>query len=246
MLADGNLAWQGAEADIPVSPALASGLPDRACGRFTASLRLYQTETRQQPNRVWTFLYPTILVRDIEAPSARWTSVPTGWITSPGPGRVAGRRQRRLGRHRPAAHQAAGRTLYGGTPGDGAHIALLNLSSLPDGAQTLRLDVDGDGTAGAPTQEAPCARPDARRRRASACVGLPGGPRARDGQRLADPTSGVRDWTLRARGPDGPTVASWATGDPTRDLDLSAYAAPGETIRFVLDVPATTPGCRAR
>ncbi len=53
---------------------------------------------------------------------------------------------------------------------------------------------------------------------------------------VSDATSGVRDWTLRARGPDGPTVASWATGTETRDLDLSDYAAPGETIRFVLDV----------
>ncbi len=48
---------------------------------LTASLRLSQTEARQQPNRVWTFLDPTILVRDLEAPSARWTSVPGGWVT---------------------------------------------------------------------------------------------------------------------------------------------------------------------
>lgn len=233
VLADGNLAWQGPEADIPVSPAppQAYQLGMRA---FTASLRLYQTETRQQPNRVWTFLYPTIFVRDIEAPTARWTSVPTGWFTG-SQAQVAWQAGDNVGSDGIGQQRitAAGRTLYGASPGEGAHIALLDLSSVPDGVQTLRLDVDGDGTAGAPTQEAPL-RID--RSPPSASVGVVGlqAGRVRVTANVADPTSGVRDWTLRARGPDGPTVASWATGDPTRDLDLAAYAAPGETIRFSL------------
>ena len=232
VLADGNLAWQGPEADIPVSPA--TGSYELGMRAFTASLRLYQTQARQQPNRVWTFLYPTIVVRDLEAPSARWTSVPSGWITgdqaqvgwqasdnvdSDGIG------QQRI--------RAAGRTLYAGSPGQGAHVALLNLAGLPDGVQTLRLEVDGDGTGGAPAQEAPLRLDRTPPSASIGVVGLQAG-RVRVTANVADPTSGVRDWTLRARGPDGPTVASWSSGDPTRDLDLAAYAAPGETIRFSL------------
>ena len=235
VLADGALAWHDAEADIPVSPA---PLKTYQIGMhaLTASLLLYQTEARQQPNRVWTFLYPTILVRDTEAPSARWTSVPTGWITSD-QAQVAWQTSDNAGADGIGRQtiQAAGRTLYTDTPGDGAHIELLDVASLPDGAQNLRLTVDGDGTAGAPAQDATL-RLD--RTPPSASVGLlrlPGG-RVRVTADVSDATSGVRDWTLRARGPDGPTVASWATGDATRDLDLSAYAAPGETIRFALEV----------
>ncbi len=201
---------------------------------FTASLRLYQTETRQQPNRVWTFLYPTILVRDIEAPSARWTNVPTGWITGDR-AQVAWQASDNLDSDGLGVQRiaAAGRTLYGAAPGQGAHVALLDLGALPDGVHTLRLDVDGDGTAGATPQEAPL-RLDRTPPAASVAVaGLPAG-RVRVTASVSDPTSGVRDWTLRARSPDGPTVASWSTGDPTRELDLSSYAAPGETIRFVL------------
>ena len=235
VLADGALAWHDAEADIPVSPA---PLKTYQIGMraLTASLLLYQTEARQQPNRVWTFLYPTILVRDTEAPSARWTSVPTGWITSD-QAQVAWQASDNAGSDGIGQQTIldSGRTLYGGTPGDGPHIALLDVSSLPDGVQTLRLAVNGDGTAGAPAQDATLRLDRTPPSASVGLLGLPGG-RVRVTANVDDATSGVRDWTLRARGPDGPTVASWATGDATRDLDLSDYAAPGETIRFVLDV----------
>lgn len=233
VLADGTLAWQGPEADIPVSPA-PPGTYQLGMRAFTASLRLYQTEARQQPNRVWTFLFPTILVRDTEAPSARWTNVPTGWVTAD-QAQVAWQSSDNLDSDGMGSQRitAAGRTLYGAAPGQGPHIALLNLAGLPDGVHALRLDVDGDGTAGAPAQEATLRVDRAPPSASVAVAGLPAG-RVRVTAAVADPTSGVRDWTLRARGPDGPTVASWSTGDPTRELDLAPYASPGETIRFVL------------
>ena len=233
VLADGALAWQVAESDITRSPSQpkAYQIGMRA---LTASLRLSQTEARQQPNRVWTFLDPTILVRDIEAPSARWTNVPGDWVTA-NQAQVEwqaadnfgsdGIGQQRIG--------IGGRGLYAAAPGQGSQSARLNLAGIPDGLQTLRLEVDGDGTGSAALQDATL-RID--RTPPSASITLIGLPN--DGVRVtvsvADATSGVHDWTLRARGPDGPTVASSTTGGETRDLDLSAYAAPGETIRFVL------------
>ena len=66
VLADGALAWQVAEADIPRSPSQPKAY-QVGMRALTASLRLSQTEARQQPNRVWTFLDPAISVRDVEA-----------------------------------------------------------------------------------------------------------------------------------------------------------------------------------
>lgn len=234
VLADGALAWQVAEADIPRSPAQPKAylVGMRA---LTASLRLYQTELRQQPNRVWTFLEPTILVRDLEAPVARWTSVPGGWVTgdqlrvewqaadnfgSDGLG------QQRIG--------AAGRALWAGAPGAGAHAVTLGLGALPDGVHALRLEADGDGTAAAAAQEA-ILRLD--RVPPAASIGLTGlpGDALRVTVSVTDATSGVRDWSLRARGPAGPSVASSSTGGDVVDLNLADLAAPGETIRFVLE-----------
>ena len=68
VLADGALAWQVAESDIPRSPSQPKAYQIGMRAQ-TASLRLWQTEARQQPNRVWTFLEPTIFVRDLQAPS---------------------------------------------------------------------------------------------------------------------------------------------------------------------------------
>lgn len=235
VLADGALAWQVAEADIPQSPSQPKGylVNMRA---ITASLRLYQTELRQQPNRVWTFLYPTILVRDIEAPSVRWISVPSVWITSD-QAHVEWQASDNFGSDGMVRQHidGAGRALFVGAPGQGAQAANLELSAVPDGIQTLRLGVDGDGTGDGAPQDA-ILRID--RSPPSASIGLLG--LQNDGVRatvnVADATSGVRDWTLRARTADGPTVASSSTGDNTRDIDLAGLAAPGESIRFVLDV----------
>ncbi len=233
VLADGALAWQVAEADIPRSPAQpkAYRVGMRA---VTASLRLWQTEARQQPNRVWTFLEPTIFVRDIERPLARWTAVPAEWVTGDQT-RIEWEAADNFGSDGIGQQRiaAAGRGLFAGSPGQGFHGATLNLAGLPDGVQPLRLEVDGDGTAGAAFQDASL-RID--RTAPSASVGLLGLPAGsvRVTINVADATSGVRGWTLRARGPDGVTVASSSTGGDVVDVDLANHAAPGETIRFHL------------
>ncbi|MGE3138027.1 MAG: hypothetical protein AB7I08_01180 [Thermoleophilia bacterium] len=233
VLSDGALVWQVAEADIPRSPSQPKPYQIGLRAQ-TASLRLSQTEARQQPNRVWTFLDPAIAVRDLTAPSARWTSVPAGWVTGT-TARVEwqaadnfgsdGIGQQRIG--------VGGRGLYTASPGAGSHIADLAIGAVPDGAQTLRLEVDGDGTAGSGLQDATLRIDRTPPAAAVALAGLPNGL-VRATVTVSDATSGVRDWQLRARGPDGPTVASSATGGDIVEIDLAQHAVPGESIRFVL------------
>ena len=142
----------------------------------TASLRLWQTEARQQPNRVWTFLDPTILVRDLRgalgALDERARRLGHG---RPGPGRVAGLRQLRRRRDRPAADRR--RRARRSTPALRARARTstgLDLGAVPDGVQTLRLEVDGDGTArrAAPGGD-PSDRPHAPGRPRVTLLGLP-------------------------------------------------------------------------
>jgi hypothetical protein len=233
VLGDGGLVWQVAEADIPRSPAQPK--PYQVGLRaLTASLRLSQTEARQQPNRVWTFLDPTILVRDLEPPAARWTGVPAGWVTA-GQARVEWLTSDNFGSDGIGQQRISvgGRVLYAAAPGAGSHVADIDLSALPDGVQTLRLEADGDGTAGSGLQDATLRIDRTPPAAAIALTGLPG-DRVRATISVSDATSGVRDWELRARGPDGPTVASSAAGDDVVDVDLAQLAAPGESIRFTL------------
>ena len=234
VLADGATVWQVAEADIPRSPAQPKGYQVNLRAT-TTSLRLFQTEARQQPNRVWVFLDPTILVRDLEAPAGRWTAVPAGWGTDDR-ARVEwqttdnfgsdGIGQQRIG--------LGGRLLYAASPGAGSQIADLDLAAVPDGVGTLRLEADGDGTAGSGLQDATL-RIDRTPPTASvALLGLPDGL-VRATVSVADATSGIREWRLKARGANGPTVASSATGGNIVDVDLAQHAVPGESIRFVLE-----------
>lgn len=233
VLADGALVWQVAEADIPRSPAQPKAYRV-GMHALTASLRLWQTEARQQPNRVWTFLEPTIFVRDIERPLARWTAVPAEWVTSD-QARVDWEALDNFGSDGMGQQRisAAGRGLYAGSPGQGVHGATLSLAGLPDGVLPLRLEVDGDGTASAAFQDASLRIDRAPPSASVNLLGLPAGG-VRVTVNVADATSGVRSWTLRARGPDGVTVASSSTGGDVIDVDLVNHAAPGETIRFHL------------
>lgn len=233
VLADGALAWQVAEADIPRSPSQPKAYQVGLRAQ-TASLRLWQSEARQQPNRVWTFLDPTVLVRDLEAPVVRWTGAPSGWVTGDR-ARVEWQASDNFGSDGIGQQRISigGRTPYAAAPGTGSHIADLDIGGVPDGVHTLRLEADGDGTSGSGLQDATL-RID--RTPPAAVVTLLG---LRDGLiratvSVSDATSGLRDWRLRARGPDGPTVASSATGDGVVDIDLAPHAAPGESIRFVL------------
>ena len=110
----------------------------------------------------------------------------------------------------------------------------LALGAVPEGVQTLRLEADGDGTAGAPPQEAVLRLDRTPPVAAVTLLGLPNDA-VRATVSVSDATSGVRDWTLHAGNADGPTVASSSAGAASTDIDLAAYAAPGETIRFVLE-----------
>ncbi len=175
-------------------------------------------------------------MRDIEAPSARWTNVPGDWVT----GNQAqvewqaadnfgsdGIGQQRIG--------IGGRALYAAAPGPGlARRPASTWRRYPTACRRSASRSTAMAPARAAFQDATL-RID--RTPPSASITLIGLPD--DGVRVtvsvADATSGVHDWTLRARGPDGPTVASSTTGGETRDIDLSTYAAPGETIRFVLE-----------
>jgi hypothetical protein len=233
VLADGALAWQVAEADIPRSPSQPKAY-QVGIRALTASLRLSQTEARQQPNRVWTFLDPTILVRDLEGPVARWTGVPGGWLTGD-QARVEWQASDNFGSDGIGQQRInlGGRLVYAAAPGAGSHIADVNLAATPDGIHTLRLEVDGDGTAGAGLQDGSLRIDRAPPAAAVALVGLPEGW-VRATVSVSDATSGVRDWRLRARGPDGPTVASSATGGDVVEIELAQHAAPGESIRFIL------------
>ncbi len=233
VLADGALAWQVAEADIPRSPSQPKAYQIGLRAQ-TASLRLLQTEARQQPNRVWTFLDPAILVRDLEAPLGRWTGVPAGWVTG-NTARVEWQASDNFGSDGIGLQRISvgGRGLYAAAPGAGSHVADLTIGAVPDGAQTLRLEVAGDGTAGSGFQDATLRIDRTPPAAAVALLGLPNDT-VRATVSVSDATSGVRDWRLRARGPDGPTVASSATGGDIVEIDLAQHAAPGESIRFFL------------
>lgn len=234
VLADGALAWQVAEADIPRSPAQPKSY-QVAMRALKASLRLYQTELRQQPNRVWTFLDPAILVRDVEPPSSRWNAVPSGWVTGD-QGRVEWQASDNFGSDGLGQQRimVAGRTVWAGAPGAGAHGVGLPLGAIPDGVHAIRLDVDGDGTDPAASQDSTLRIDRTPPTAVVALAALPGDS-IRATVSVGDAASGVREWTLRARGPAGPTVASSSTGGETRDINLADLAAPGETIRFSLE-----------
>lgn len=233
VLADGALAWQVAEADIPRSPSQPKAYQVGLRAQ-TASLRLWQSEARQQPNRVWTFLDLAILVRDLEAPTVRWTGAPSGWVTAD-QARVEWQASDNFGSDGIGQQRISigGRTPYAASPGAGSHIADLNLASVADGVHTLRLEADGDGTPGSGLQDATLRIDRTPPAAAVTLVGLPDGF-VRATVSVSDATSGAREWQLRARGPSGPTVASSATGGDVADIDLAQHAAPGESIRFVL------------
>ena len=130
--------WQVAEQDIPVHPAgrkaYLVGL-----GATTASIRLWQTALRSQPNRVWTFYEPTIRVRDQQGPSAQLTGLTPTWIR--GAHAFAnwsavdnfgadGIGQQRL--------LVSGVVVYAGNPGQGNHGAALDVSATAERGAVLR------------------------------------------------------------------------------------------------------------
>ncbi|MGE4178072.1 MAG: hypothetical protein AB7G65_19785 [Thermoleophilia bacterium] len=233
VLGDGNPVWGVAEQDIPRSPAAAKaylvGLRSQS-----ASLRLRQTETRQQPNRVWSIIEPTINVRDLEAPTLALRGLPGDWVTG-GEMRVDWSAADNLGSDGIGQQRIrVGSSLkWAGAPGQGAHGVVLGLGDVPDGVLQVAVEADGDGTAPAATQtgvaridrQAPGARVDV----------TPSGPDlVRLTTSVADATSGVRSWTVRAGGPEGPVVVSGAATGSTVEVPLGDYVSQGRSVAFHL------------
>ncbi|MGE3232769.1 MAG: hypothetical protein AB7O78_03455 [Thermoleophilia bacterium] len=234
VLADGALAWGVAESDIPRSPAAPKAyLVSR--GGQTLSLRLLQTETRKQPNRVWAILNLAILVRDFQAPTAQLVGAPEGWIRDAST-RIVWIASDNLGSDgiRGQRLLVDGRAGWSGAPGAGTHTVDLPLGDVPDGSHTLRLEVDGDGTPGAGAQAATL-RIDRTAPTAQATVAYLGSDRARIGVSLSDATSGIVRWSLAPPEPGAAAIASGtAAGSSTTEVVLADYLAPGETTRLLL------------
>ncbi len=234
VLADGALAWGVAEADVPRSPAAPKAyLVSR--GGQTFSLRLLQTETRKQPNRVWAILDPAILVRDLQAPTAQLVGPPEGWIRDAS-ARIVWIASDNLGSDgiRGQRLLVDGRVTWSGAPGAGTHTVDLPLADIPDGTHALRLEVDGDGTPGAGAQGATL-RIDRTAPTAQATVSYLGSDRARIGVSVSDAASGVARWSLAPPEPGAASIASGtAAGSTATEVVLADYLAPGETTRLVL------------
>ncbi len=233
VLGDGNPVWGVAERDIPRSPATPKAYLV-GLGAQTASLRLRQSETRQQPNRVWSVIEPTINVRDLEAPTIALRGVPADWVTA-GQVRVDWSAADNLGSDGIGQQRIfiGSRLKWTGAPGQGAHGVVVGLGDVPDGVHQVRLEADGDGTGPAATQTGvlqidrapPAARVDI----------APAGPDlVRLTVSVADATSGVRAWTVHAGGPGGPVVASGTTTGLAVEVNLGDYVAPGRSLAFHL------------
>jgi hypothetical protein len=230
VLADGAPVWGVAERDIPRHPAPPKPyLVGFRAG--TGSLRLFQTETRQQPNRVWTLLEPRIHVRDVQPPLSTLESVPGSWIT----GTTADIEWSVLdnfGTDGIGAQRlyVGNRPVWAGAPGQGIHAATLDLAGIPDGAHQLRLEADGDGTPPAADQTA-VLRIDRAAPAGTLDVVPLAGERVRLVVSVADGASGVRRWTLHARNENNPSI-SFGSASRSEEVDLSGLASPGEAIRF--------------
>lgn len=233
VLGDGGPVWGVAEADLPRGPAAPKAYLVGLRAQ-TAGLRLRQTESRQQPNRVWSIVDPTINIRDLEAPTIALRGLPADWVTG-NEIRVDWSVADNLGSDGIGQQRifVANQPKWTGAPGQGAHGVVFGLGDIPDGVHQARLETDGDGTAPAATQTG-VVRID--RTPPSARVDIaPSGPdRVRLTTSVADATSGVRAWTLRAGGIAGPVVASGTATGSAVEATLGDYAGPGQSVAFYL------------
>lgn len=236
VLADGPAVWRVADQDMAASPAppkpyLVGGLRAQ-----TVSLRFFQVEQRAQGPRSYTIYAPGIQVRDLDSPTSSTPGVPGGWIraSTAQTNWIAadnfgsdGLAQQRI--------IVSGQVKYAGAPGQGAHQATIDVGSLGDGAHNLRLEVDGDGTGGATPKDA-VINIDRTPPEAAVAARKTARDRADLSLHIADATSGVASWEVRAQGPDGQVVANSAGTGPHTGIDLSRFVPPGGDVRFFLSV----------
>ena len=158
VLANGQRVWAEGDVGMPQSPAggrgYGLGLPGGTCD---VKLELVQGERRQQHARVWWIGSTGAVVRDVAPPSAQVVSTPPGWLNaSSGAARIGWQAADNFGSDGITGQRVkvAGETRWAGAPGQGQHAADVSLAGLPDGTHAVRVEVDGDGTAGAASEGA--------------------------------------------------------------------------------------------
>ncbi len=151
--ANGGTVWAEGDAGMPQSPAdgrtYGIGLPGGVCD---LKLEIVQTEQRRQHARVWWIGGPGVVVRDVAPPTAAINSVPAAWISGgQQTARVAWQASDNFGSDGIGSQRVSvnGEVRWAGAPGQGQMAADVPLDGLADGVHRVRLDVDGDGTAGA-------------------------------------------------------------------------------------------------
>jgi len=151
--ANGGTVWAEGDAGMPQSPAdgrtYGIGLPGGVCD---LKLEIVQTEQRRQHARVWWIGGPGVVVRDVAPPTAAINSVPGSWISGgQQTARVAWQASDNFGSDGIGSQRVSvnGEVRWAGAPGQGQMAADVPLDGLADGVHRVRLDVDGDGTAGA-------------------------------------------------------------------------------------------------
>jgi hypothetical protein len=88
----------------------------------------------------------------VAPPSAQIVSTPAGWVNQAhDAARVGWQAADNFGSDGITGQrvQVAGETRWAGAPGQGQHAADVSLAGIPDGTHRVRVEVDGDGTAGA-------------------------------------------------------------------------------------------------
>lgn len=207
-LRDGLPPWQYVPFEVPV------GLGCRV------QLRLEQWAQAEEPVRAFWIASPRAVFQDVAPPTATLTAVgpsgPSGWIRA-GQDALsvswsasdnfgsAGIAEQRI--------QVAGIPKWAGRPGQGAHGVTVDLGGVPDGVHSVRLEVDGDGTASA-AHEVPIRVDRTPPLARDLSVAYPGAPGVASFQWFAvDPSgSGLQNTEVQVNSAgDGSTTGQWLT-----------------------------------
>jgi hypothetical protein len=207
--------WQLADASLPQSPAGGAAYAvDLPGGQCDVHLALAQVETRAQHARGYFIDNPRVLVRDVAPPSVALRALTPGWINAGGTLRVDWTTGDNFGDDGVGVQRvvAGGRVLWTGAPGAGNHGLDLGLDGVPDGVIGVRVEADGDGTAGgaaAGTIAVDRTGP-AVSALAQAATATPGG--VSFSWRAGDATSGVAGSQVELNSAaDGSSSGSWET-----------------------------------
>ncbi|MBL6634417.1 MAG: hypothetical protein ISP32_08565 [Thermoleophilia bacterium] len=218
--ANGNPVWAEGDVGMPQSPAggrgYGLGLPGGTC---EVKLQLVQGERRQQHARVWWIGSTGAVIRDVAPPSAQVVSTPAGWINAgTDSARIGWQAADNFGSDGITGQriQVAGETRWSGAPGQGQHAADVSLAGLPDGTHPVRVEVDGDGTAGAAsggTIRVDRTQPDVAEPQVAYATGAPRGSVT---FAATDATSGLANVTAEVN--TAHTGGTWGAWQPVASL----------------------------